>query len=91
MNDSHDPLTALFGEDLPVTPDPVFAARLRPRLEAALSLPAGTEGVDMSGTDSLLAELTAPTPTAAWPARWCTWPTSIPNVAPKHLHHSLFR
>lgn len=65
MNDSHDPLTALFGEDLPVTPDPVFAARLRSRLEAALSLPAGTEGVDMSGTDSLLAELTAPTPTAA--------------------------
>jgi predicted enzyme related to lactoylglutathione lyase len=60
-DDSHDPLTALYGDDLPIAPDPEFAARLRARLEAALSLPAGTEGVVMSGTDSLLAELSAPT------------------------------
>ncbi|MBI3225495.1 MAG: VOC family protein [Mycolicibacterium cosmeticum] len=59
-DNSHDPLTALHGDDLPTTPDPAFAARLRARLEAALSLPAGTEGVEMSGTDSLLAELSTP-------------------------------
>jgi predicted enzyme related to lactoylglutathione lyase len=65
MNNSRDPLTALYGDDLPVDPDPAFAARLRARLEAALSLPAGTRGVDMSGTDSLLAELAAPARRAA--------------------------
>jgi predicted enzyme related to lactoylglutathione lyase len=64
-DNSHDPLTALHGDDLPATPDPAFAARLRARLEAALSLPAGTEGVEMSGTDSLLAELSAPVVTKA--------------------------
>lgn len=58
MTDNRDPLTALHGDDLPVTPDPAFAARLRARLEAALTLPPGAEGVQMSGTDSLLAELT---------------------------------
>ncbi|MCX2712163.1 VOC family protein [Mycolicibacterium sp. J2] len=58
MTDNRDPLTALHGDDLPVTPDPAFAARLRARLEAALTLPPGAEGVEMSGTDSLLAELT---------------------------------
>ena len=40
MNDnSHDPLTVLHGDELPVQPDPAFAARLRARLESALSLP----------------------------------------------------
>ncbi|GAS97156.1 glyoxalase/bleomycin resistance protein/dioxygenase [Mycolicibacterium canariasense] len=62
MNNSRDPLTALYGDDLPVTPDPAFAARLRARLVAALSLPPGAEGVEMSGTDSLLAELAEPAP-----------------------------
>lgn len=57
-NNSYDPLDALRGEDLPVAPDPEFAARLRARLESALTLPAGTEGVDMSGTDTAIAELT---------------------------------
>ena len=37
MNDSHDPLTVLHGDDLPVQPDPAFAARLRARLEAAVN------------------------------------------------------
>ncbi|MGH3583879.1 MAG: VOC family protein, partial [Mycobacterium sp.] len=64
-DNSHDPLTALHGDDLPTTPDPAFTARLRARLEAALSLPAGTEGVEMSGTDSLLAELSTPVVTNA--------------------------
>ena len=35
----HDPLTVLRGDDLPVAPDPTFAARLRGRLESALTLP----------------------------------------------------
>lgn len=61
MNNSHDPLTVLRGDELPVQPDPAFAARLRARLESALSLPNRTEGVDMSGTDTAIAELTEPT------------------------------
>ena len=40
---SHDPLSVLRGTDLPVNPDPEFAARLRSRLESALSLPNRTE------------------------------------------------
>ncbi|MHA3023578.1 VOC family protein [Mycobacterium sp. BMJ-28] len=66
-NHSHDPLRALSGGDLPTTPDPEFAARLRARLEAALSLPTGTRGVEMSGTDSLLAELAPSAVTAVVP------------------------
>ena len=50
MNNSHDPLTVLTGADHPVSPDPGFAARLRARLESALTLPTHSEGVDMSGT-----------------------------------------
>ena len=38
MNNSHDPLTVLHGDELPVQPDPAFAARLRARLESAVSL-----------------------------------------------------
>ncbi|HSS22926.1 MAG TPA: VOC family protein [Mycobacterium sp.] len=51
----NDPLSVLHTDDLPVQPDPAFAARLRRRLESALSLP---EGVVMSGTASALSELT---------------------------------
>src|SRR5829696_6435453 len=58
---SHDPLTVLHGDDLPVEPDRVFAQRLRARLESALSLPNRTGEVDMSGTDTALAELSQPT------------------------------
>jgi uncharacterized glyoxalase superfamily protein PhnB len=57
---SHDPLTVLHGDDLPVHPDPEFAARLRARLESALSLPDRTEGIIMSGTDTAIAALNEP-------------------------------
>ena len=60
-NNSHDPLTVLHGDELPVQPDPAFAARLRARLETALSLPNRTGGVVMSGTDTAIAELNEPT------------------------------
>ncbi len=60
MNDNADPLSVLHGDELPVQPDPAFAARLRARLESALSLPNRTEGVDMSGTDTAIAELGEP-------------------------------
>jgi predicted enzyme related to lactoylglutathione lyase len=60
MSRQHDPLDVLHTDDLPVQPDPGFAARLRARLEAALSLPSGTEGVVMSGTTAALSELTEP-------------------------------
>jgi uncharacterized glyoxalase superfamily protein PhnB len=52
-----DPLDVLHTDDLPVQPDPDFAARLRRQLESALSLP---EGVVMSGTTSTIAELAEP-------------------------------
>jgi predicted enzyme related to lactoylglutathione lyase len=52
-----DPLHVLHTDDLPVQPDPAFAARLRRQLESALSLP---EGVVMSGTTSTIAELAEP-------------------------------
>lgn len=57
MHNSHDPLTVLAGGELPVQPDPAFAARLRARLEAAVTLP---KGVVMSGTDTAIAELNSP-------------------------------
>ena len=52
---THDPLDVLRADDLPVQPDPGFSARLRARLESALSLP---EGVEMSGTTQAIADLT---------------------------------
>jgi predicted enzyme related to lactoylglutathione lyase len=54
---NHDPLNVLRAEDLPVQPDPAFAARLRRRLESALTLPHRTEGVEMSNTDAEIAAL----------------------------------
>jgi uncharacterized glyoxalase superfamily protein PhnB len=64
MNNSHDPLTVLHGDELPVQPDPAFAARLRARLESAANLfesqPNRTQGVVMSGTDTAIAELNEP-------------------------------
>ncbi|MCW2649403.1 MAG: glyoxalase [Mycobacterium sp.] len=60
QHDPVDPLTVLHADDPPVQPDPAFAARLRSRLESALLLPTGTEGVEMSGTFAAIAELTDP-------------------------------
>lgn len=57
---NHDPLNVLHAEDLPVQPDPAFAARLRGRLESALTLPPRTEGVEMSNTDAEIAALNEP-------------------------------
>src|SRR6478735_2832578 len=61
MNNSHDPLTVLYGDELPVQPDPAFAARLRARLESAVNFfanqPNRTGAIDMSGTDTAIAEL----------------------------------
>jgi uncharacterized glyoxalase superfamily protein PhnB len=65
MNNSHDPLTVLHGDELPVQPDPAFAARLRERLESAVSLPNRTQGVVMSGTDTVIADLNEPAASAA--------------------------
>jgi len=78
-NNNTDPLTVLHGDDLPVQPDPVFAARLRARLESALSLPNRTGGVDMSGTDTAIAELNEPAGQAevAVPPR----PAALPYLA----------
>ncbi|MFI5509245.1 VOC family protein [Mycobacterium sp. NPDC051804] len=60
MNNSHDPLTVLHGDELVAQPDPAFAARLRARLESAVNMPNRTEGVVMSGTDTAIAELAEP-------------------------------
>lgn len=57
---TEDPLNVLHADDLPVQPDPGFAAQLRRRLESGLSLPAGTEGVVMSGAAAAISELTEP-------------------------------
>ncbi|MFV8053781.1 VOC family protein [Mycobacterium sp. 48b] len=79
MINSHDPLTVLSGNDHPVSPDPAFAARLRARLESALTLPTHAEGVDMSGTDTAIAELNEPAATPAAPAP--PRPAAIPYLA----------
>ncbi len=72
----HDPLTVLRADDLPVQPDSAFAAALRARLESALALPAGTEGVEMSGTAQAIADLTKRVE-AAVPPR----PAAVPYLA----------
>ena len=70
-NNSHDPLAVLHGDELVVQPDPAFAARLRSRLESAVSLfeaqPNRTRGVVMSGIDTAIADLAKPTPAAGLP------------------------
>jgi predicted enzyme related to lactoylglutathione lyase len=64
MNNSHDPLRVLHGDELPVAPDPAFAARLRARLESAVNFfetqPNRTQGVEMSGTATAIAEFNEP-------------------------------
>ncbi|GAA2406006.1 VOC family protein [Mycolicibacterium llatzerense] len=74
LHNSHDPLTVLTGGELPVQPDPAFAARLRARLEAAISLP---KGIVMSGTDTAIADLNAPATAAAPVPR----PAALPYLA----------
>jgi uncharacterized glyoxalase superfamily protein PhnB len=78
QHNRYDPLSVLQADDLPAQPDPTFAAALRTRLEAALSLPAGTEGVVMSGTTTAIAELTEPAgpPPVAVPR-----PAALPYLA----------
>lgn len=68
-----DPLDVLRADDLPVQPDPDFAARLRRRLQSALSLP---KGVVMSGTASALSELTEPSAVDAAPR-----PAALPYLS----------
>jgi uncharacterized glyoxalase superfamily protein PhnB len=75
-NNNTDPLTVLHGDELPVAPDPVFAARLRARLESALSLPNRTQGVEMSGTETAIAELNEPAVTSAPPR-----PAALPYLS----------
>jgi uncharacterized glyoxalase superfamily protein PhnB len=83
VNNSHDPLTVLHGDELPVQPDPAFATRLRARLESAAKFfaaqPNRSQGVVMSGTDTAIAELTEPAaaPVAAAPPR----PAALPYLA----------
>lgn len=74
MHNSHDPLTVLAGGESPVAPDPAFAARLRARLEAAVTLP---KGVVMSGTDTAIADLNAPAAAPVTAPR----PAALPYLA----------
>ncbi|OBA61672.1 glyoxalase [Mycobacterium sp. 1100029.7] len=71
--DDSDPFRVLRADDLPVQPDPAFAARLRRQLESALSVP---EGVVMSGTTSAIAELTEPAARPATPR-----PAALPYLS----------
>jgi predicted enzyme related to lactoylglutathione lyase len=64
QRDRWDPLSVLHTDDLPVQPDPAFAARLRRRLESALSMPDRPQGeIVMSGTAEAISELTDPSAT----------------------------
>ena len=58
-----DPLRVLHADDPPVQPDPAFAAALRARLTAALSLPYGSEEIVMSGAAGVIAGLDQQQPT----------------------------
>jgi predicted enzyme related to lactoylglutathione lyase len=75
-HDDRDPLSVLHTEDLPVQPDPDFAARLRRQLESGLFIP---EGIVMSGTASAISELTEPSSTTvrAEPPR----PAALPYLS----------
>lgn len=57
-----DPLHVLRAPVTPADPDPVFAARLRARLERAFGLP---EGVEMSGVTTTMRETQTPAEAAA--------------------------
>ena len=61
-----DPLSVLHTADLPVQPDPAFAAQLRRRLHAALSMPGRPKkGIVMSSTTQPISESTdTPRPAA---------------------------
>ncbi|MDR3659118.1 MAG: VOC family protein [Mycobacterium sp.] len=72
-HNSRDPLDVLTGTELPIQPDPAFAARLRARLQAAVGLP---KGVVMSGTDAAIAELKQPGPVIESPR-----PAALPYLA----------
>jgi hypothetical protein len=73
QHDHRDPLSVLHTDDLPVQPDPAFAARLCRRVESALSLP---KGVLMSGTATAISELSEPS-TADQPPR----PAALPYLS----------
>jgi predicted enzyme related to lactoylglutathione lyase len=77
INNNHDPLTVLADADLPVSPDPQFAARLRARLESALTLPNRTQGVVMTGTDTAISELNSEPAAATSSPR----PAAVPYLA----------
>ena len=83
MNNNHDALRALHGDDLPVAPDAEFAARLRARLESAANLfadqPDRTEGVVMSGTDTAIAALNTTTASVTEPT--VPRPAALPYLA----------
>jgi predicted enzyme related to lactoylglutathione lyase len=68
-----DPLRVLHTDDLPVQPDPAFAARLRRRLESGLSLP---KGVLMSGAATAVSELSEPAAVADAPR-----PAALPYLS----------
>ena len=91
MNNSHDPLNVLHGDELPVQPDPAFAARLRARLESALSLPNRTGGVVMSGTDTAIAELAEPTADRGFGGTAEAGRTSLPGRRQCPGRHRLVR
>lgn len=78
MNNNIDPLSVLHGDEIAVQPDPAFAAGLRARLEAALSLPNRTGGVVMSGTDAAVAELNE---RAVEPGTALPRPAALPYLA----------
>ncbi|WP_179470063.1 VOC family protein [Mycolicibacterium vinylchloridicum] len=78
MNNNTDPLSVLHGDEIAVQPDPAFAAGLRARLEAALSLPNRTGGVVMSGTDAAVAELNE---RAVEPGTALPRPAALPYLA----------
>lgn len=78
LND-RDPLHVLASGDLPVEPDPAFAARLRRRLESALDMPNRTEGVIMSGTDTAIDELATTKPETT-PAPALPRPAALPYL-----------
>lgn len=56
-----DPFDALRAPILPTDPDPLFADRLRARIERALSLPKGVRMTTIDEIDELATQITTPT------------------------------